>query len=161
MQTVIALRAGPLAEEDLSVRRVWGREALSQPFAFEIEFHRIDDDPVALADLVGADALLSIRRPDGPERHVHGILWSVEMVEVVQGKPRYRARLVPKLERLRHVRRSRVFQKLSVPEVVAKVLDEAAVKYRRSLTGSYAPREYCVQYREPDLVFVSRLLEDE
>jgi type VI secretion system secreted protein VgrG len=160
-QTVIALRAGPLAASQLAVRRIHGREALSEPYSFELHFQPTDDLPLSLADLGGQEALLTLRRPDGTERHVHGLLWSAELVDVVQGKPRYSARLVPRLERLRHVRRSRVFQKLSVPEVVKKVLDEGKVKHRLALSASHPPREYCVQYRESDLDFVSRLLEDE
>ena len=109
-KTAIELRTGALAASDLVVRRVAGQECLSDPYSFDLEFYRFDEEPLALADLGGADALLSLRRPDGSERHVNGMLWAVEMVQVVNGKARYRARLVPKLERLRHVRRSRVFQ---------------------------------------------------
>jgi type VI secretion system secreted protein VgrG len=159
--TVIELRAGSLSESDLSVRRITGREALSHPFAFDAEFFPTSGDPLDLPGLGGADALLTLRRPDGTERYVHGILWAVELTGVERGAPRYRARIAPKLTRLAHVRRSRVFQSMSVPEIVKKVLDDAGVANRTSLSGSYPKREYCLQYRESDLDFVSRLLEDE
>ena len=158
---VLELRAGPLAEPDVSVRRVVGREGLSTPYAFDVDFLPASGEPLELSDLVGAEALLTLRRPQGSERNVHGLLQSVEMVEVAAGKPRYRARLAPRLVRLGLVRRSRIFQSMSVPDIVKKVLDEGEVKHRESLADSYPPREYCVQYRETDLAFVSRLLEEE
>ncbi len=158
---VLELRAGSLAEADLSVRKVAGREGLSAPYWFDVDFVPASGEPLELADLSGAEALLTMRRPEGQERSVHGLLQSAEMVEVAAGKPRYRARLAPRLMRLEHVRRSRIFQAMSVPDIVKKILDEGEVKHRESLSGTYAPRAYCVQYRESDLAFVSRLLEEE
>jgi hypothetical protein len=56
----------------------------------------------------------------------------------------------------------RIFQRLSVPDIVARVCDDLGFRdYRLRLIGSYEPREYCVQYRETHLDFVSRLLEEE
>jgi type VI secretion system secreted protein VgrG len=56
----------------------------------------------------------------------------------------------------------RIFQDLSVPDIVKKVFaDHPMAAFKDSLTGSYRIRTYCVQYRETDLNFVSRLLEDE
>jgi type VI secretion system secreted protein VgrG len=160
-QTVIELKAGSLAEADLSVSRVEGREALSHPFAFDVHFLPVSGNPIDLAALAGADALLTLKRPDGIERYVHGIVWSAELTGVAQGAPHYQARIAPKLARLAHVRRSRVFQSKSVPEIVKKVLDDAGVANRAKLSGRHEKREYCLQYRESDLDFVSRLLEDE
>ncbi len=160
-QIVIDLKAGSLDARDVAVTHVAGREALSEPYAFEVEFFPSARDPLDLIALRGAEALLTLHRPDGSERHAHGILWAVELVEVAAGGPRYRARLVPQLERLRHVRRSRIFQSISVPDLVKKVLDAGKVKHRLSLSASYPEREYRVQYRESDLEFVHRLLEEE
>jgi len=157
----VELRAGALSEQDLGVTRMTGREELSAPFSFEIEFQHREGETLELADLAGAEGLLTVRSTEGEERQVHGILWAVEMAGVARGKPSYRARLVPALQRLVHVRRSRVFQAMSVPDIVAKVLKEGKVEHRASLTGSYPPREFCLQYRESDLAFVSRLLEAE
>lgn len=160
-QTVIELKAGSHAEADLSVRKLTGREGLSQPFAFDVEFFPRGDEPLDLAALGGADALVTLRRPDGVERFVHGIVWTAELTGVEQSAPRYRVRLAPKLARLGQVRRSRVFQSKSVPEIVKQVLDDAGVANRDALQADHSVREYCLQYRESDLEFVSRLLEEE
>jgi type VI secretion system secreted protein VgrG len=77
------------------------------------------------------------------------------------GRPGYRVRVVPALERLRHRRRCRIFQDQVVPKIVKTLLDELHVEHRWSLSGTCSPREYCVQYRETDLEFLSRLLEEE
>lgn len=77
------------------------------------------------------------------------------------GRPEYRVRIGPVLGKLRHVRRSRIFQNLSVPNIVAKVLAAGNVEHRLALSGNYPKREHCVQYRESDLDFVLRLLESE
>ena len=74
---------------------------------------------------------------------------------------RYGILLVPKLWKLRHVRRSRIFQDLTVPEIVVSVVREHDVECEPRLSGDYQPREYCVQYRESDFSFVSRLMEEE
>jgi type VI secretion system secreted protein VgrG len=56
---------------------------------------------------------------------------------------------------------SRIFQNLSVPDIVEKVLKEGSVDFKNEAVGPFKKREYCVQYRESDLAFVSRLLEEE
>ena len=58
-------------------------------------------------------------------------------------------------------RRSRIFQGMTGVEIAVSVLKEWQVVHRVSLSGSYAKREYCVQHRETDFDFASRLLEEE
>jgi type VI secretion system secreted protein VgrG len=160
-RTVLEFRVGSLAEPDLLVSSVSGRERLSDGYAFDVDFHPISGEPLDLNELAGAEALLTLRRPDGTERLVHGVVWTAQHHIVASGDPHYRARVVPALDRLRHVRRSRIFQSKSVPDVVKEVLDEAQVKHRFCTNASYATREYCVQYRESNLEFIQRLLEEE
>jgi type VI secretion system secreted protein VgrG len=161
-RTVLELTAGPLAANDTRVTRVRGREALSETFAFEVEFALVPGvDPPELADLVGAETQLAIRRADGDERLVHGVAEWAELTGVRQKRPGYRLRLVPRLALLARGADCRIFQQLSVPEVVKQVLDEGEVAHRLSLSAAYGKREYCVQYREPDLDFAARLLEEE
>ncbi len=160
-QRTIELRAGDLAEEDLLVEHVMGLEGLSEPYAFEVAFRTVSGEAIDLAALRGADALLTLRGAGDTERHVHGILWSASTGEVVAGRPRYRARIVPRLQLLALVHASRVFQSLSTPEIVQELLDAAGAQHRSALSGSYPAREYCVQYRESDLQFVLRLLAED
>ncbi len=159
-RTNVEFRAGPLNESDVVVHRIVGSEGLSQPYGFDIDFFPASGDEVELADLCGTEALISMRRAEEPKRYVHGVLSSVRMTEVLNGKPRYQATLVPTLWRLRHVQNSRIFQDMAVTDIVKAVLDDGGVKQRWDLSGDYPTLPYCVQYRETDFDFVSRLLED-
>jgi type VI secretion system secreted protein VgrG len=71
----------------------------------------------------------------------------------------FRAEIVPKLWLLTRKFRSRIFQQVSVPDVLRQVLAGLDVSYE--LSATYYPRDYCVQYRETDFDFASRLMEEE
>jgi type VI secretion system secreted protein VgrG len=71
---------------------------------------------------------------------------------------RFRAELVPKLWLLTKKIRSRIFQHPSVPDILRQVLSELDVRYE--ISGTYYQRDYCVQYRESDFDFASRLMEE-
>lgn len=155
------LQAGSFAAADLAVVRLSGEEALSEPFNFQVELFPTSLEPLDTRELLGKQAALSVRDPEGAERFIHGWVEEVADLGLRHGRPEYRIRIGPALLKLRHVRRSRIFQNLSVPDIVAKVLKAGNVEHRLALSGNYPKREYCVQYRESDLDFVLRLLESE
>lgn len=160
-RTTGSLRAGNLAEDDAVVRRVVGEERLSSPYRFAIDFSTAGGEEVDLSGLVGEEALLTLRRADGGERHVHGVALSAALTGVAAGRPLYQLVLGPRLATLAHVRRSRVFQAVAVPDLARRLLDEAGVQHRLAVSGGHPAREYCVQYRESDLAFLHRILRDE
>jgi type VI secretion system secreted protein VgrG len=155
------LQVGGLGPEASVVTQLAGVEGLSRPFEFNLEFYTHAEEPLALAELLGAPATLTFQHAGEPVRHVNGQVHRAQTLGLQEGRYRYRLRVVPTFERLKHVRRSRIFQNKAVPDIVRQVLNEGQVKHRLVLSGSYAPREYCVQYRESDFDFVSRLLEEE
>lgn len=67
--------------------------------------------------------------------------------------------MVPRFWLLTKKVRSRIFQQLPIPDILHLVLGDLDVTYE--LTGKYLPRDYCVQYRESDFAFASRLMEEE
>ncbi len=71
----------------------------------------------------------------------------------------YRASLTPKLWLLTKKVRSRIFQHVTIPDILNAVLTGLDVVYE--LTATYFPRDYCVQYGESDFDFVSRLMDEE
>ena len=76
--------------------------------------------------------------------------------------PHTRPRWCPGCWFLKLFSNCRIFQNKTVPDIIQKVFaDRGYTDYDFRLTGSYDPREYCVQYRETDFNFVSRLMEDE
>ncbi len=155
------LRAGPLAAADLWVARVEGRERLSEPYAFVVDFWPLDGEPFDVEAVLGREALLTMRREAGEERLVHGEAHVAELVSIAAGRPRYRITIAPKMARLGLGSRSRVFQEQTVAEIVDAVLTERGVAHRLDLAGKYPKREMVIQHRESDLAFVSRLLEAE
>src|SRR5262249_3348616 len=71
----------------------------------------------------------------------------------------YRVEMVPQFWLLTRRAQSRIFQHLTVPDILKKVLHGLDVSYE--IQGAFQPRDYCVQYRETDFNFACRLMEEE
>jgi len=153
--------AGSFGPEDLLVADFAGRETISRPYQFELRLVSTDD-AIAFEDVIDKTATLTLLRGDAEEKY-HGVVVDFEAGgRVDPERVFYRAVLVPRLWRLGLTRRSRVFQNLTVQDIVNQVLkgDEIpAGDVKWDLKKKYPKREYVVQYEETDLAFVSRLLE--
>jgi type VI secretion system secreted protein VgrG len=151
----------PLGPDVLLLERFTGEEAVSTPYAFTL--HMVSEDPaIDPESLLRQAMVVSMELPDGTERHVHGLCRRFSQGTIDGPLTNYQAEVVPWLWFLSLGSDCRVFQKLSVPDIVMQLFkDLGFTDYRVQLQGSYAPREYCVQYRETHLAFVSRLLEEE
>jgi type VI secretion system secreted protein VgrG len=141
-----------------------GLEEISRLFRFDVTIYT--DDDVAIPDVVGKDAALTIQPRDEDEiRYVHGLVSRFELLDRTVRHRVYRVTIVPKAWKLLHRSDARIFQDLTAPEVITKVLEGAGLAagddFKVSLQASYRAREYCVQYRESDWDFVSRLMEEE
>ncbi len=148
-------------EHDFKVLEFQGREAVSQPYRFDLEL--VSERPdLDLESLLHRPAFLALA-PDGSG--IHGLVHQAAQGESGQRLTRYRLTLVPQLAYLAHRTNQRIFQHLSVPQIVAQVLEEHGVQadaYRFQLGPViYPAREYCVQYDETDLHFIQRLCEEE
>lgn len=149
----------PLGKDVLLLETLVGEEAVSGPFRFELGLLS-ENDALDPAQLLGQPVAIRIAFGE-TTRRIHGVVLSFTQLARGARLTRYRAVVVPKLwwASLRHG--SRIFQEQSVPDVVSAVLTEAGVAFQMRVSGSFEPRNYCVQYREPDLRFVGRLLEHE
>ena len=146
--------------EPLRVVRFSGDEGLSRLFEFQLE---VASEGAELDDFVGKAGVLTIEGIDEP-RFVHGFIRHAEYVGESRNYLLHELVLVPQIWRLQNRHDCRIFQELSTPDIIKQVLVGAGVpadKFRFDLTGTYAPRNYCVQYRESDLDFISRLLEED
>ena len=151
-----------LGEDKLFVESFEGEERVSDLFRFELGL--LTDDPGFNMDsLLNQPVVVSITLHDDSDRHFHGIINHIEEVETrSEGETLYRATMVPWTWLLTLFNDCRIFQNMAVPDIVQKVFkDRGFSDFANRLTGSYSPREYCVQYRETDFNFISRLLEDE
>jgi type VI secretion system secreted protein VgrG len=146
---------------DLQVLEFTGREAISQPFVFELEL--ISERPdLDLESLLHQPAFLAFA-PGG--NGIHGLIYSVAQGDSGQRLSRYHVTLRPQLAYLAHRVNQRIFQHLTVEKIIGQLLEEHGIQnnaYAFQFGPSvYPEREYCVQYDESDLHFIQRLCEEE
>lgn len=151
--------------QPLLIRSISGVEALSTLFAYEVVLYSTSEN-VDFAEVLGHDMSVGLQLPDETERYIHGYVSNFASVGVDGSHFLYRAELRPTMWLLGHSVNSRIFQDETVPDIVRKVLGEHGISgyeehLGKSNRGPYLPWKYCVQYRESDLAFVSRLLEYE
>ncbi len=159
----------PLGKDELLLTGFNGQEGISKLFQFDLRMMS-ENRSVKFEDIVGKKVTIRMLLPDGEPRHINGVISSFaqggsSMLEDGD-KPtvfsHYHATMVPWLWFLTRTRDSRIFQEMSVPDILEKVFkDYGFSDYKLRLQGSFAPREYCVQYRESAFSFVSRLMEEE
>ncbi|MBF8159713.1 type VI secretion system tip protein VgrG [Ectopseudomonas hydrolytica] len=150
----------PAVDNDLQVLSFEGREALNKPYRFDIELvsQRADLD---LDALINQTAYLTFG-PSG--KGVHGVVYAIEQGDSGKRLTRYRISLRPQLAYLAHRHNQRIFQHLTVPQIIGQILEEHGIQsdaYQFQLGYLYPERDYCVQYDESDLHFIQRLCEEE
>jgi len=157
----------PLGTDVLLLTGLSGAEGISRPFSFKLDLLS-ENHNIVFREIIGQNVTVSVTLADGEKRYFNGIIsrfsqggWGGES-GVEARFSRYTAELVPWLWLLTRTADSRIFQGLSVPDIVEKIFTENGfADYRIQLHGGYGKREYCVQYRETDFNFISRLLEEE
>ncbi|WP_353980128.1 type VI secretion system tip protein TssI/VgrG [Salinicola endophyticus] len=152
-----------IAGTALVPHRLVGEERVSAPFTYTLDCISQQGD-IELKTLMAQPARLSILQADGSYRPLHGLVSEAALLGEDGGVTYYQLTLVPWLAMLGLGRDSRIFQDRSVVDVLTAVFDDyelAQGRYRFDLRRDYPARSYCVQYRESDLNFVSRLFEEE
>ncbi|ERY76031.1 hypothetical protein Q029_02877 [Pseudomonas aeruginosa BWHPSA016] len=145
---------------DLQVLEFSGHEGISRPYRFELEL---------VSERAGLDLEALMHRPaflafTPRGQGVHGLVYGAAQADAGKRLTRYRLTLVPHLAYLAQRNNQRIFQHLTVPQIVALILEEHGIladAYRFQLGTRYPEREYCVQYDESDLHFVQRLCAEE
>ena len=139
-----------------------GTEGLSRLFRFQLELIS-SNTAVAATDLVGLGVTLGISSGlDASYRPFHGIVSRLVVGGLLDGARSYVLQLVPWFWMLTRTADCRIFQNQTSVQIVQAIFGEMGFSdYQLNLSGSYTTREYCVQYRETDFQFISRLLEDE
>ncbi len=165
----IQIRCAPLANVPYAFVSFDGTEYVSRLFEYVLVLRcgSYDLDP---ADIVGKDILVRLSQEALPAqsrhwRNISGVVSSCELATTSEGTVELRLEIVPPVARLAYRRNSRIFENATVAAIVEKVLTRAGFSsgsdFQFHLSGSYRTRQYCVQYNESDLDFISRLLEDE
>ncbi|GAA0293617.1 type VI secretion system Vgr family protein [Rhodovulum strictum] len=151
----------PLDQDFLRFAYLEGHDEISAPFLYRVGLISpdLELDP---ADLLGRPFAVRVGGQGEEPRWFHGLAAAFRMDRMQDGFALYEVVLRPWLWFLGNRSDNRIFQNMSVVEIVEQVFAAyPAASFEKRLQGSYAPREYCVQYGESDLDFVQRLLEDE
>jgi type VI secretion system secreted protein VgrG len=149
----------PLGPDILLLTGVQGYEEISHLFDLQITMLADLNNEVRFDAIIGQSVTMEIHQIDGSIRYFNGIVKRFSQHARDEDFLHFRAQVVPKLWLLSKKVQSRIFQHLSVPDILKKVLVGLDVNYE--LTGTYYPRDFCVQYRESDFDFASRLMEEE
>jgi type VI secretion system secreted protein VgrG len=151
----------PLAKDTLLLRGFSGTEGISQLFHFDLDLLS-ENDSVNFQSLVGKNVTLRILDAEGAERHWNGFVSRLSQGSQDRRLTAYRAQMVPWLWFLTRTADCRIFQNKTVPDIIQKIFADLKFQdFELRLYGSFTPRDYCVQYRETDFNFVSRLMEEE
>ncbi|MDK4745497.1 type VI secretion system tip protein VgrG [Leclercia adecarboxylata] len=140
------------------VLRFSGREALSEPFRWEIDFTTPQDN-IAPQDVLMKHATLHMRSG----KAVHGIITRLEWISTTADQSHYQVVLSSRLALLTRIRQCSVFQNQSVPEVVEQVLRQHGLEgadFDFRLERTYPARELITQWRETDMEFIQRILSE-
>lgn len=151
-----------IPEGDLAVHKFFASEGLSQLFSVDLELVS-EDREIPFDKVLGQEATFRIETGEAP-RFFRGIVSRFEQGAIGPRYARYTARIEPAVWRLQQRYDCRIFQEMTVKDIVGDVLERAAVPsdtFEFRTQGDFKQREYTVQYRESDWDFVSRLLEDE
>ncbi|MCB9917401.1 MAG: type VI secretion system tip protein VgrG [Planctomycetes bacterium] len=149
----------PLASDALMVSRLSTTEQLGRLFEFRLELLSPDEE-IDIDKVLGHPMTVSVDLPSGETRYLNGIASKFAQTGRRGGYAVYQATLRPWLWFLTRTADCKIWQEMSIPEIVKDVFREHGfADFEESLSGSYAPLEFCVQYRETAFNFVSRLME--
>ncbi|MEA0484170.1 type VI secretion system tip protein VgrG [Escherichia coli] len=147
-----------------------GREQLSTPFRYDIQF--TSSDKAITPELVlMQDGAFSLTAPpvqgmpvQAVLRTLYGVITGFKHLSSSQDEARYEVRLEPRMALLARSRQNAIYQNLTVPQIVEKILRERhqmrGQDFVFNLKSAYPAREQVMQYGEDDLTFISRLLSE-
>lgn len=150
----------PVGADLLIFTHLVGRDEISRCFAYTVGF--VSENPnIDPLKMLGGPVSVEGEAGD-PKRWFSGLVSEFRLTRIEDRLAYYEAVLRPWFWFLGNTTDCRIFQNMSVIEIIEKIFSEApAAKFEKRLQGSYPPRDYCVQYDETDLDFVQRLLEHE
>ncbi|RMG09268.1 MAG: type VI secretion system tip protein VgrG, partial [Acidobacteria bacterium] len=155
----------PFENDFLLIQKIRVNEGISKLFEIELELlHEENESDYASfeinpLEILGEVITIRISQKDGVERYFNGIVQQFSQGERDTRFSKYSAKVVPGIWKLTQNVQSRIFQHMTVPEILRKIFEGFQVVFE--LRETYEPRNYCVQYRESDFDFASRLMEEE
>ena len=154
--------ATPLGEGVLLFHKMNAREEMSRLFEYHLDLLSPKED-INLDEILGKNVTITLGLSDDEEpRQFNGYVTRFAQGGMHGRFHRYVATVRPWLWFLTRTSDCRIFQEMTVPDIIKKVFaDHPAADFKFELTSTYRKWTYCVQYRETDFNFVSRLMEQE
>ncbi len=151
----------PLGDDTLLFHGMHAREEMGRLFEYQLDLLSKHDD-VDMDKILGKNVTVTLALPDDSTRYFNGYVTRFGQGGTVGPYTRYLADVRPWLWFLTRTADCRIFQDMTVPDIVKAVFgDHPTADFKLELTSSYRKWTYCVQYRETDFNFISRLMEEE
>lgn len=150
-----------LEDDELLFHSMHGTEEIGRLYEFEVDLlsEKVD---IKFEDLLGEPMSVQLEQSDGEVRHFSGYVSKFSQVGSLGNYALYRASVRPWLWFLTRTSNCRIFQSKTVPEIISEIFGEHPfADHEDALSETYRQWDYCVQYRESDLNFISRLMEQE
>lgn len=165
---LLAMQAPKLGKDKAILTRMHGRDELCRPFRMSIAF--ATTEPVdKVKSMLGEGVTLEFGIPDAAGEHAptfarrpfHGIVRTLSRGRTtLDHEYEWHAEIVPEVWFLSLDSDCRIYQNVSIPEIISDVLSRHNVTFRSSVANDDYPKlEFCVQYRETTLAFITRLME--
>lgn len=155
----------PLGKDFLLLDRISGTEGISKLFSYDVQLLHAEEEAgfkptrVDPASIVGQGVTVTVAQRDGTARQISGIVNRFSQGHRNARFSFYSATIVPHVWILTQRFQSRIFQNISVVDILRQIFADFNVSWQ--IQGLTEPRNYCVQYRESDFDFASRLMEEE
>ena len=152
----------PLGPDKFFVRDFSAEERLSGLFRIDLDLLSVDKK-FNMDSLLGKSVTLKVMLTSGERCFMNGVVSRMRQIGSTVTLANYQAEIVPALWLLSLNVNSRIFQGMTVPDIIHKVLKDSGVDIavEDKLEGTYAEWEYCVQYQESDFAYINRLMEQE
>src|ERR1019366_6142191 len=139
-----------------------GEETMSGLFLYKVVCTS-EDSAIDFTQIVGQSVTVTFDIDDDVKRYVNGICTRfLQGPQDAADNSTYHLELRPWFWNLTLAQDCQIFQAKSVIDIITGIFDALGFSdYQNSTTGTYAARDYCVQYRETAFAFISRLLDDE
>ena len=151
----------PLGDEVLLFHGMHAREELGRLSEFQLDLLSAKND-INPDDILGKNVTVKVALPDDSTRYFNGFVTRFAQGGSYGRYVRYSAVVHPWLWFLTRTTDCKIFQEMTVPDIIKNVFgDHPTADFAFELTSTYRKRNYCVQYRETDFNFITRLMEEE
>ena len=154
----IASLTTPFGKDKLVLTAFDATEGLSELFEFRIDASS-KESSIDFDQILGHSCSVRLKMGEGPDRYFDGIAVEARAIGMQGDLYAYQLLLRPSFWLLTRTYNCRIWHEKTALDIIKEVLGQGKVDFRAATTRNFPKLEYCVQYRESDFAFVSRLME--